>query len=67
MKKIEKLMALSVFVAALAMVGCGDTVEGMKKDTADAVEATEEAAEKAAEKVEEAAEKTEEAAKPAAE
>lgn len=43
------LMALGVLTASLA--ACGDTWQGMKKDTGDNLEATGEALDKAGEKV----------------
>ena len=47
-------MALFVVAAALVMVSCEKTTEGMKKDAADVVEATEEAAADVTKKAKEA-------------
>ncbi len=63
MKKIEKWMALTVIAAAIAVVGCEKTVEGMKEDAADAAAATKETAKKAVEGTKDAAAKTGEAVK----
>jgi predicted small secreted protein len=43
----------AILLAALALAGCGDTWQGVKKDTGENIEATGEAIEKAGEKIKE--------------
>jgi uncharacterized lipoprotein YehR (DUF1307 family) len=53
MKLKTTMGILTAAVLAVAISGCGDTWEGLKKDTGDNMEATGEALEKAGEKVKE--------------
>jgi hypothetical protein len=62
-KTIEKLMAITIVGAALALVGCEKTAEGVKEDTTEAVEATKEAAKEAGDATKGAAKKAGDAAK----
>jgi hypothetical protein len=52
--KLENMMRVLVATLLLgALAGCGDTWQGVKKDTGDNLEATGEAVEKAGEKIKE--------------